>query len=93
MLIRILFTLVAVKAQLRNALLNTIHAVLSKTLAGTVVKEVQFLQASSRVVTDPKSIEGADIKEEQPSHADLALVTLGIVINPKEVSPVQLRQA
>ena len=90
---RMLSMLVWVRAVIENASAKFPPLILSKALAGNVVRLSQFRQALLKSVPADMSIKGKLVRLSQLSQVKLKLVPADVLIRGKLVRLVQLRQA
>jgi len=86
---RMLSMLVCVSAVLLNALEKPPPFILSKALAGKLVRLVQSRHANAKLFPEDVSIRGKLVRLEQPSHAIAKLVPEDVSIRGKLVRLVQ----
>ena len=90
---RMLSMLVWVRAVLANSDLKSPPLILSKALAGKLVRPVQPYQAKLNLVPEDVSMSGKLVRLVQPNHACLKSVPEDVSIKGKLVRPVQFFQA
>ena len=90
---RMLSMLVCVRAVFVNAPVKSPPLILSKALAGKLVRLLQLLQAAKKLVPAEVSIRGKLVRLLQLYQATLKLVPADVSISGKLVRLVQLYQA
>ena len=90
---RMLSMLVCVREVSSNASVKLPPFILSKALAGKLVRLLQFSHALVKLVPADVSMSGKLVRPAQPSHAKLKLVPADVLIRGKLVRLVQPRHA